>query len=282
VDRLHNTYFRFALRWHATNQCGQASAIISTSYLPKVFCKRGVDVGNTFSYTPYWGAYTAGDSVVNDNKNVGAQLVQIGPASGSANSGITGALNFSLGPLGGPVPCQIITTMDGSPQRTVATPGYVRTGSAKGSFIGTDSSGSPGSQDQTYGVPGRHNFCVNDVGTSGTTWKFQVGSATATFQILKANSYSFGGTTYTTNAGCSETSIIGGATGGSVLVGSTSCTTVITMGSSATATHAWSCWVMMKPHRAAIVTRTALRRPRPRPPSSAVRWYRATKSYGDV
>jgi hypothetical protein len=165
------------------NQCGQASSIISTSYLPKVFCKHGVDVGNTTTYTPYWGIYTAGDSVGNNNKNIGAQLVQIGPATGSWNSGITGALNFSPGPGSASSPRQIITAMDGSPQQTLATPGYVRTGSAADSFIGTDTTGDLGTQDQTYGAPGGHNFYVNDPGTNSTHAKFNIAAAAATFNV---------------------------------------------------------------------------------------------------
>lgn len=159
------------------NQCGQASSIISTSYLPKVFCKRGVIAGNTNSYTPYWGVYSSGDSSGNGNKYVGAQVMQIGPASGTWNSGISGALNFNPGPGDSVSPRQIITTLDGTPQLTFATPGYVRTSSAKDSFIGTDTTGSVGTQDQTYGAPGGHNFYVKDKGTSGTTWALHIGAS---------------------------------------------------------------------------------------------------------
>ncbi len=167
------------------NQCGQSSAIISTSYLPKVFCKRGVVAGTTYAntYTPYWGVYPSGDSSGNGNKNIGAQVVQIGPASGSMASGMSGALNFNPGPGSGVAPRQIITTMDGSPQQTFATPGYVRTGSAADSFIGTDTTGGVGTQDQTYGAPGGHNFYVNDAGTNSTHAKFNIGAGSATFNV---------------------------------------------------------------------------------------------------
>lgn len=159
------------------NQCGQASSIVSTSYLPKVFCKHGVIAGNPNGYTPYWGVYPAGDSSGNGNKYVGAQVMQIGPASGTWNSGISGALNFNPGPGASVSPRQIITTLDGTPQQTFATPGYVRTGSARDSFIGTDTTGSVGTQDQTYGAPGGHNFYVKDKGTSGTTWALHIGAS---------------------------------------------------------------------------------------------------------
>ena len=159
------------------NRCGQAAAIISTSYLPKVFCKRGVIAGDANSYTPFWAVYPSGDSSGNGNKNVGAQVTQIGPASGSWNPGISGALNFNPGPETSVQPRQIITTLDGSPQQTFATPGYVRTGSTKDSFIGTDTIGRVGTQDQTYGAPGGHNFYVNDRGMSGTTWALHIGAS---------------------------------------------------------------------------------------------------------
>lgn len=165
------------------NQCGQASAIISTSYLPKVFCKRGVATGFPYSYTPYWGVFQTGDSVGNNNPKVGAQVLQIGPASGPWTSGITGALNFNPGPGASVAPRQILTMMDGGPQQTFATPGYVRAGSAADSFIGTDTNGSVGTQDQTYGAPGGHNFYVNDPGTNSTHAKLNIAAASATFNV---------------------------------------------------------------------------------------------------
>jgi len=166
-----------------SDQCGQAGAIISTSYLPRVFCKQGVAAGQAYSYSPYWGIFAAGDSAGNGNKNVGAQVVQIGPASGSWTPGISGALNFNPGPATSVSPRQIITMMDGRPQQTFATPGYVRSGSAADSFIGTDSSSSVGAQDQTYGAPGGHYFYVNDAGTSGTTWLEGLSATLKTFKV---------------------------------------------------------------------------------------------------
>ena len=166
-----------------SDECGQASAIISTSYLPRVFCKQGVLAGQAYSYSPYWGVFPAGDSGGNGNKNVGARVVQIGPASGSWTPGISGALNFNPGPGASVSPRQIITTMDGSPQQTFATPGYVRSGSAADSFIGTDSTSSTGAQDQTYGAPGGHYFYVNDAGTSGTSWLEGLSATLKTFKV---------------------------------------------------------------------------------------------------
>ncbi len=158
------------------DQAAQAGQYIPSTYLPQVFAKRCPDVGNTYWYSPIWLVCYAGDSVGNNNPKIGAQVVQIGGASGSWTSGITGATNYNPGP-DAVVPRQIITTMDGRPDLTFATPGYVRTGSPKDSFIGTDTVGDVGMQDQTYGAPGGHNFYVKDQGTSGKSWAFHIGTS---------------------------------------------------------------------------------------------------------
>lgn len=49
------------------------------------------------------------------------------------------------------------------------------------------------------------------------------------------------GTTFTGNAGCSETTLVGGATAGKFTAVSTSCTIIITMGNSMTAPTGWDC-----------------------------------------
>jgi hypothetical protein len=77
--------------------------------------------------------------------------------------------------------------------------------------------------------------------------KLQTGGVTETNIDLNGNestaSYISTGTTFTTNAGCSETSLTGGATAGSFVAGATSCTTTVTMGNSATAPNGWACSV---------------------------------------
>lgn len=165
------------------DQAGQTGEFIPSSYLPQVFAKRcpALGGGPTY-YSPTWMVCYAGDSVGNGNPKVGAQLVQIGAASGSLATGVTGGLTFEPGPGVSSAPRQIITTMDGSPQQTIATPGYVRSGTAADSFIGTDTTGSVGTQDQTYGAPGGHNFYVNDPGTNAANAKFSILSAGATFR----------------------------------------------------------------------------------------------------
>lgn len=58
---------------------------------------------------------------------------------------------------------------------------------------------------------------------------------------VKAAAYMSVGTTFTTNAGCSETTLVGGATAGTFTLGANSCSVIITMGNSSTAPHGWFC-----------------------------------------
>jgi len=160
------------------DQVGQGAAIISTSYLPRIFAKRCSALSNPAAYTPYWVICTAGDSVGNNNPKVGAYVQQLGTASG-----LTGVQNFNVGGSAWAVAQQIITTFDGNPAATLATPGYRRTGTGADSFIGTSSTGNAGTQDQSYGAPGGHNFFVNDAGTNSTHAKFNIGASSATFNV---------------------------------------------------------------------------------------------------
>jgi len=71
---------------------------------------------------------------------------------------------------------------------------------------------------------------------------FGTGATFSTAGRVKAAGYMSVGTTFTSNAGCSETSLAGGATAGKYNSGTTgTCTVVITMGNSATAPNGWSC-----------------------------------------
>lgn len=61
---------------------------------------------------------------------------------------------------------------------------------------------------------------------------------------FKAAAVISAGTTFTSNGGCSEGPPLGGATAGALVVNTAlTCTTVVTMGSAATAPHGWSCSV---------------------------------------
>lgn len=59
---------------------------------------------------------------------------------------------------------------------------------------------------------------------------------------LKAAAYISTGTTFTSNAGCTESALTGGATAGKFTVGQgTACTIILTMGNTATAVNGWTC-----------------------------------------
>jgi hypothetical protein len=73
---------------------------------------------------------------------------------------------------------------------------------------------------------------------------FGNGTAASTVAKLKASGYMSVGTKFTTNNGCTDGANAGGGTAGYFVVGSTSCTEVITMGDSATAPNGWSCTVV--------------------------------------
>lgn len=59
---------------------------------------------------------------------------------------------------------------------------------------------------------------------------------------LKAAGYISAGTKFTSNAGCTESTLVGGATAGKFTVGQgTACTIILTMGDTATAPNGWTC-----------------------------------------
>ncbi len=118
--------------------CGQASAVITTTYLPSVFCEHSTP-GSGGMYTPYWMVYQEGDSVGNNNPAIGAILEQGGPATGAATSGLTGLRGF-LHP-GGLGQTDMYTFAYSNPFLTLATPGYRTAAGANDTAIGFDSPG---------------------------------------------------------------------------------------------------------------------------------------------
>ncbi|HEV2397774.1 MAG TPA: hypothetical protein VGS27_12585 [Candidatus Sulfotelmatobacter sp.] len=115
--------------------CGQAAGIITTTYLPAVFCEHS-GPGSAGTYTPFWEVYREGDSAGNNNPQVGAVLKQAGPASGAATSGQTGLYGFlNTGALG---QTDMVTLAYNNPFLTLATPGYRPTASASDTAIGFD------------------------------------------------------------------------------------------------------------------------------------------------
>ena len=117
------------------NDCGQASSIVTTSFLPSVFCNKGI-AGSSAQRAPYWATYKGGDSSGNGNPAVGAVIQQAGPASGAASSGLTGLYGFlDTAALG---QTDMITLAYTSPFLALATPGYRPAANSTDTAIGLD------------------------------------------------------------------------------------------------------------------------------------------------
>lgn len=97
---------------------------------------------------------------------------------------------------------------------------------------------------------------------------FGNGTNGSTVSVLRGGSFISVGTKFTTNAGCGESAgaNVGGSAAGKITtVGSTSCTTIITLGGAATAINGWDCHAMdlttladvTNPHQTASTTTTA-------------------------
>ncbi len=86
-------------------------------------------------------------------------------------------------------------------------------------------------------------------GTQGTT--------AANYRAIKASAYYSGGTTFTAS-GCSNGTLVGGATAGTFVSGTTgACTVTITMGNSATAPTGWHCAAANRTTGANLMQQTA-------------------------
>ena len=111
---------------------------------------------------------------------------------------------------------------------------------------------------------GTNKLCVQIPGTYALGWPaaglfsgatdggISRGGAAATMAVgngvagdttgkIKAAGYMSVGTKFTTNNGCTDGTNVGGATAGEFVVGSTSCTEIVTMGNTATAPNGWTC-----------------------------------------
>lgn len=88
-----------------------------------------------------------------------------------------------------------------------------------------------------------------------------LGIGTTTFNTLgrlKASGYMSVGTTFTSNAGCTDSSLTGGGSAGTFVSGASgTCTTIITMGDAATAPNGWVCDVTDRTTTAAVWRQTA-------------------------
>ena len=86
--------------------------------------------------------------------------------------------------------------------------------------------------------------CDTGVSRGSAADVVDVGNGTAgdTTGQVKAAAYMSVGTKFTSNAGCSETTLVGGATSGKFTAVSTNCTVIITFGNTATDPNGWACY----------------------------------------
>jgi hypothetical protein len=163
------------------NDCGQASGIIATSYLPAVYCSHSVP-GPAGAYTPYWASYREGDSLGNGNPSVGATLKQAGPASGVATSGVTGLYGFLNTALLGQT--DMITLAYSNPFLTLATPGYRPSSGAADTAIGFDSANatSPSSAQLGLRAPVAISEYIGSVFDNGS-YKERLTASSKTFNV---------------------------------------------------------------------------------------------------
>ena len=163
------------------DNCGQGASIVTTSYLPSVFCNHGVLAGAS-QHSPYFASYLSGDSSGNANTSVGATLRNSGGASGTAPSAEKGLLNFiSFGELG---QADLITFADCNPFLTLATGGYRPTWSSCDTALGFDSAPSSvqGSAGLFLRAPASISQYINALPT-GSNWLERLTAAGKTFNV---------------------------------------------------------------------------------------------------
>jgi hypothetical protein len=195
--------------------CGQAAGIITTTYLPAVFCQRYINSGgNPGQYTPFWAVAQEGDSGGNANTAVGGILQQIGGATGAPPTNLTGKLGFLS--MGGQVSqSDYITLAYTNPFNVISTPGYRIAPNNADAAIGFDNTGTP--VNAQLGLRAGHaiDFYVNHT-FDNSSFLAQLTASTFTLNVplvipAATNSPGFWGGTYYPN--------IFGADGANVLIG---------------------------------------------------------------
>ena len=163
------------------NDCGQGSSIVATSYLPSVFCNKGIFSASA-QRAPYWATFKDGDSEGNGNPAVGATLKQAGPASGAASSGLTGLYGFlSTADLG---QTDMITLAYTNPFLALATPGYRPSASATDTAVGFDSvaPSAAGNAQLAFRAPVAISEYIGSVFDNGS-YKERLTSSAKTFNV---------------------------------------------------------------------------------------------------
>ena len=168
---------------HVTeNNCGQNAAIVTTTYMPAVFCNHGLMGGNNSQHSPFFAVYDTGDPVGANNPSVGATLKVSGPSAGPATSGQKGMLNFiNFGSLG---QGDLVTLADCNPSLTLATGGYRPAWSQCDTALGFDSAA--GAAQTSAGVFLRAPYSISqyiNALPTGSNWLERLTAAGKTFNV---------------------------------------------------------------------------------------------------
>lgn len=208
-------------------------------------------INNTTAITGLLASFNTGGTVTNGviSGQTPQWSVTAGGAVTEANS-----LTVSAGTITAPA-----GTVTGPPSYAfagdTAGAGFYRAGSA---VYGITNGTNEVLRLQATGVKGVSGGCYGmTASSSSSTGAFDTGmgrSAAGVFSFngdtacgdttgkLKAAGYISVGTKFTSNAGCTEGTLVGGATAGKFTVGQgTACTIIITMGNTATAPNGWTC-----------------------------------------
>lgn len=169
------------------------------------------------------------------------------------NSGITGSSNILIAntynPGGGNTAGGI--AVQGAPTSGSACAGPAALNGGQNGSAGIASISVGGGCGNGFGAIGGNIAITGGAATGGNNnGQVQLSDRTGTFTQsggnatetgnLKASSFVAGGATFTAS-GCSAGTLVGGSTAGKMTLGANSCSVTITMGSSQSAAHGWSC-----------------------------------------
>ena len=160
------------------NKCGQNALWVTPSYMPRVFCQQGINVGNSWQHGITFASYLQGDPP--NNPSVGATLKLSGSPSGSSPSSVKGVFNFiNTTTLG---LADLITLADCNPFLTLATGGYRPTWSTCDTAIGFDAVGSLSSVGVYFRASSSISQYIN-VSPTGSNWLERLNSSGKTFTV---------------------------------------------------------------------------------------------------
>jgi|SRR5215467_164521 len=232
-----------------------AGFVTTTNADPVVFAKRcsGPTPGTNI-------VCVAGDSVINNNPEVGALMLKEGINGGGDAFNRTGRLAFQYAPAGSPNSTELITLVPASPGALLADPNHRPEANPNDTWLGIDSgSGKLSSASLAGSSPTSIDWCVGQTPKDCKAHAIQqITPSHSVFNVpLLAPGVISSGSTFKSSLGCKEKDTIGAASAGSFRAGVERCTTVITMGSELKAPNGWGCSVWDLTNPAATVKQTA-------------------------